>query len=56
MLQALFTASYPTVPNALLANGNVPFREALRHANVRGIPASSTGIPNTKCFLLWKSQ
>lgn len=50
MLQALFTASYSTVPTALLANGNVPFREALRHASVRGIPASSTGIPKYKVF------
>ena len=42
MLQALFTASYPTVPSALFANGNLPFRETLRHAN-RGVPASFTG-------------
>lgn len=50
MLRALFTASYPIVPNTLLANWNVHFREALRHANVRGVPASSAGIPNAKMF------
>lgn len=56
MLQALFTAPYPTVPSLLSANGNLPFREAPRHASVRGIPASSTGIPNATCFIPWKSR
>lgn len=43
MLQALFTASYPTVPSALFTNGNLPFRETLRHANNRGVRATFTG-------------
>lgn len=55
MLQALFIASYPTVPSSLFTNGNLPFRETLRHANDRGIPASFTGILNAKCFIVWKS-